>query len=217
MSLATEVDILPRRQPRQARSRAMVGRLLVAARELLAESGWPLFTTNAVAARAGVDIASLYQYFPNKEALLYALARQAMEAIEAVHDEVRGSFGDQPLAATLAALSEHMGALPHPQFYWLHLRPLLDSLPAFRPLQDTHAEHCAGFWAELLSAHGCEMPRPQLLEFCRLFDALMDAGARHVARAPDMHTPLMREWLQEIGLATLLRCLPAEARAPGWM
>jgi AcrR family transcriptional regulator len=69
-------DSTPRKQPKQDRSQATVEAILMAAAHILAESGAEKFTTNRVAELAGVSIGSLYQYFPNKKALLFALAQQ---------------------------------------------------------------------------------------------------------------------------------------------
>lgn len=62
-----------RTQPRQARARATVAGLKTAALELIRESGVAKFTTNHVADRAGVNISTLYRYFPDKSHLLHAL------------------------------------------------------------------------------------------------------------------------------------------------
>jgi AcrR family transcriptional regulator len=62
-----------RKQPVQRRSQQMVESLVDAAGLVIAEQGLDQFTTVAVAARAGVSVGSLYQYFANKEALLAAL------------------------------------------------------------------------------------------------------------------------------------------------
>lgn len=62
-----------RKQPRQKRSREMVTRLLDATASTIAEVGLDHTTTNRIAANAGVSIGSLYQYFPDKEALVEAL------------------------------------------------------------------------------------------------------------------------------------------------
>ncbi len=62
-----------RRQPKQARSRELVDRILVAAGELFAGRGYPNVTTNHIAERAGVSVGSLYQFFADKEEILSAL------------------------------------------------------------------------------------------------------------------------------------------------
>lgn len=65
-----------RKAPRQARAVATVEAIAQAATQLLREGGLAAMTTNAVAARAGVSIGSLYQYFPNRDALMVELIRR---------------------------------------------------------------------------------------------------------------------------------------------
>ena len=66
--------IEPRKRPRQARSRALVEAILDAAAHILAQHGREALTTNAVAVKAGVSVGSLYQYFPNRDAIIAAVA-----------------------------------------------------------------------------------------------------------------------------------------------
>jgi AcrR family transcriptional regulator len=74
MAVARRADTLrPRKQPRQARSRETVHAILRAAAQVFAAQGYAGATTNHIAARAGVSIGSLYEYFPSKDALLVAL------------------------------------------------------------------------------------------------------------------------------------------------
>ena len=76
----------PRKNPLQERSRRTRDDILVAAARVLAREGLPRFNTNRVAEVAGVSVGSLYQYFPNKEALLCELQRRE------THDTV-GNIG----------------------------------------------------------------------------------------------------------------------------
>lgn len=66
-----------RKQPKQARSGAMVDAILQAAAELLDSGNPDGYTTNQIAERAGASIGSLYQYFPSKDAITAALIGQA--------------------------------------------------------------------------------------------------------------------------------------------
>jgi len=66
-------QISSRKRPRQARSNELVAVILEAAAQVLAQQGAARFTTARVAERAGVSIGSLYQYFPNKAAILFRL------------------------------------------------------------------------------------------------------------------------------------------------
>ena len=65
--------ISSRKQPKQARSEALVAAILEAAVQVLAKEGAARFTTIRVAEKAGVSVGSLYQYFPNKAAILFRL------------------------------------------------------------------------------------------------------------------------------------------------
>ncbi len=62
-----------RKQPRQARSAELVAAILQAAVQVLEQEGASRFTTVRVAEKAGTSIGSLYQYFPNKAAILFRL------------------------------------------------------------------------------------------------------------------------------------------------
>lgn len=70
-----------RRLPRQNRSRDTLRTILEAAGQLLVEQGYAATSTNAIARRAGVSIGSLYQYFPNKQAVYHALVQDHHEQI----------------------------------------------------------------------------------------------------------------------------------------
>jgi AcrR family transcriptional regulator len=69
----------PRKSPRQERSRRTVERILDAATRIFHEQGYAGATTNDIADEAGVSVGSLYQYFPNKDALLFALTQRHIE------------------------------------------------------------------------------------------------------------------------------------------
>lgn len=73
---SSRVELRPRRKPRQNRAKQTVAKILDATAELLDEEGTENLTTERVAERSGVNIATLYHYFPNKLALLHALAQQ---------------------------------------------------------------------------------------------------------------------------------------------
>jgi AcrR family transcriptional regulator len=66
-------QVSSRKQPKQARSAELVAAILDAAAQVLAKEGAQRFTTARVAEKAGVSIGSVYQYFPNKAAILFRL------------------------------------------------------------------------------------------------------------------------------------------------
>jgi AcrR family transcriptional regulator len=77
--VARKRGINPRKSPAQERSRFTVEQIIQAATQIFTERGYAGATTNHIAERAGVSIGSLYQYFPNKEAILVTLAKRHVE------------------------------------------------------------------------------------------------------------------------------------------
>ena len=67
-----------RSSPQQERAKATVERLVSAAESLLADEGWPGFTTNALAKKVGCPVATVYRYFPDKENLARVIAERAI-------------------------------------------------------------------------------------------------------------------------------------------
>lgn len=80
----TRIALEPRKQPRQQRSSKVVDRILDAALILTREQGTRTPTTLAIAQRAGLSVGSVYQYFPNKEAILLDLARRWLSSFPEV-------------------------------------------------------------------------------------------------------------------------------------
>lgn len=125
-------DLQAKKQPRQARAKATVEALLDTAARLLASEGYAAVTTNRVAELAGVSIGSLYEYFPNKEALVAAaLARALREIVAEVTLGLREALArpDQPrggidhwMRAMVAALEQReallRAALREVPFLW---------------------------------------------------------------------------------------------------
>lgn len=73
MNRPTRPQISSRKQPKQARSASLVAAILEAAIQVLERDGAARFTTARVAEKAGVSVGSVYQYFPNKAAILFRL------------------------------------------------------------------------------------------------------------------------------------------------
>ena len=75
MAERSSPSISTRKQPKQARATDLVAAILEAAVQVLASEGAQRFTTTRVAEKAGVSVGSLYQYFPNKAAILFRLQK----------------------------------------------------------------------------------------------------------------------------------------------
>ncbi|WP_434418802.1 TetR/AcrR family transcriptional regulator [Nannocystis pusilla] len=79
----TTPPLSPRKRPTQARARATYLALVQAGARILERDGYEALTTNHVAELAGVGIASLYEYFPNKQSLVAEIVRQVLDELVA--------------------------------------------------------------------------------------------------------------------------------------
>ncbi len=75
------LHLLPRKKPRQARAVATLEAIFEATIQVLLAEGPDRLTTTLVAERAGVSVGTLYQYFPHKPALFYALNEHYLDAL----------------------------------------------------------------------------------------------------------------------------------------
>lgn len=87
----------PRKSPSQSRARATVDAILDAAAHILVNEGLAAASTNRVAEKAGVSIGSLYQYFPNKAAMIGALRRRHAEVMRNTVLQLAGPAASEPI------------------------------------------------------------------------------------------------------------------------
>jgi AcrR family transcriptional regulator len=106
-----QVKTTPRKRPRQERSQATVDTILAATTRVLVKHGFAGLTTNRVAERAGVSIGSLYQYFPNKEALVAALVERHLEDTNALMLTELSRVARLPAVEAVRAVIELMVAV----------------------------------------------------------------------------------------------------------
>jgi len=94
MSERPSPQISSRKQPKQVRSTELVAAILQAAVQVLETQGASRFTMARVAERAGVSVGSMYQYFPNKAAILFRLQSDEWRQTT---DMLRGILADQEM------------------------------------------------------------------------------------------------------------------------
>lgn len=82
----SDADLSPRKAPSQQRSTQTVDRIVAAAISVFDDVGYQAATTNEIAREARVSVGSLYQYFPNKDALLVEIARRHIACTVAAFD-----------------------------------------------------------------------------------------------------------------------------------
>lgn len=99
-----KIPTTPRKSPLQDRSKMTVDAILTATAQILTKEGYDKASTNQIAERAGVSIGSLYQYFPNKEALVATLVEHhANEMIEIVESKLKNFF-NAPIEVMLSEI-----------------------------------------------------------------------------------------------------------------
>ena len=107
MPQRAQLILEPRKSPVQARSAVTVAAILEATIQVLLSVGKERLTTTRVAMRAGVSVGTLYQYFPNKRALLQAVLKHHLDevtnAIERVCSEQKGKTLEQMATALINA------------------------------------------------------------------------------------------------------------------
>lgn len=91
-------QISSRKTPQQARSAGLVAAILEAAVQVLAKEGAARFTTARVAEKAGVSVGSVYQYFPNKAAILFRLQADEWQQTQDMLRSILTDTGQPPLA-----------------------------------------------------------------------------------------------------------------------
>jgi AcrR family transcriptional regulator len=177
----------PRKQPKQARSRQTEAVLLEAGARVLAREGAAAFNTNRVAERAGVSVGSLYQYYPNKAALLFRLHEREVEATAAALGALLGDRSRPPRARLALAVQRFFEseaeerelnralALARVDFY---------ASAEFRALERRLLSHVRAFLAEVSALRGAR------LDFETAFAACVVGGAAERA-ARDGFGPAM--------------------------
>lgn len=104
MAIRHPEALKPRKTPTQARSEATVDVIFKATIQVLLAEGGARLTTTRVAERAGVSVGTLYQYFPHKQALLYAVVQQHMEAFALEFEAACLKHRNEPMAVLTEGL-----------------------------------------------------------------------------------------------------------------
>ena len=151
MAERRQAQISSRKQPQQARSMELVEAVLDAAVQVLAVEGVQRFTMARVAERAGVSVGSLYQYFPNKAAILFRLQSAEWERTA---EMLRGIL-EHRATPPLDRLRAVVHAFIRSECEEAAVRTALDdAAPLYRSAPEAHEALKAG--AAIMQAFMCE-------------------------------------------------------------
>jgi AcrR family transcriptional regulator len=187
-----------RRVPQQARSRALMQRVLDAAESLLAREGAEALTTTRIAADANVAVGSLYQYFPDKGAIVDALARRYLDEFEGVMTELGGRavaerWDDLP-GQMIDAFADRYRAEPGYRALWFG-RELTDEL---READRRNKHALAEGVRRVLVERGMVRDDDELRTACRTAVLCADALLQEAFRAEPAGEPALLEEAKRI-------------------
>ncbi|WP_308367247.1 MULTISPECIES: TetR/AcrR family transcriptional regulator [unclassified Microbulbifer] len=194
-------QLAPRREPVQARARERTRQILDTTGRLLEEVGLNDLTTILIAKELGVSVGSLYHYFPNKHAILYAMGEQWLASMTTALEELAGedleqlsleAFLDQLLEKLIAVYREQRGLLPLVQAMW--------GIPELHELDERHDELVISHLMAMFARLGFTCPPNEMnrlsratLECCHaLFLVIVNQkGIRSRRTRDDLHLMLL--------------------------
>src|SRR5262245_39095578 len=184
MGETAQIEIARRVTPLQKRARETVELILDTAARMLEEVGADGLTTKALAARADIRVRSIYRYFPNKLAVIQAVAERVAERQKVVLQvATRRSDDDTPwrtaLRRELGALIESFGSEPG----LAAVRKAMQASPALRQVDTDAKDTIARLWANDLASRGMAGPPAHQLRVARtaveIAAALLESVRRH--------------------------------------
>lgn len=163
----TRTDLAQRVAPRQARSRATIEHVLEVSAELLEEVGLEGFNTNLLATRAGVGTRAIYRYFPNKFAIIVALAERFRDLEREWVGDLKELAGSPDWReAVRQAISGYFSAASRRRGY-AALRVASQAVPQLKALDDELSLELARDLAKGLRALGVTVPARHLAALSR--------------------------------------------------
>lgn len=142
----------------------MVRRILDATTSILTRDGVEGLTTNHIAQEAGISVASIYQFFPNKQAIIYAVYMRWVEGvadrIRVVSEQLLGKVPWRTYAEQIAQAASHVDLSSEAEF------ELLRAMWSSRELLDLDRQRnraAAERAADAMQAYGSKLPRDRLV------------------------------------------------------
>jgi AcrR family transcriptional regulator len=156
-------ELKMRKEPKQARSRKLIETVLDAALLIIDEQGISSFNTNAVAKAAGVDIASIYQYLPNKESILFWAAERWLRRIrEACNEMDSSNYQKLNWRDFFAAYGEKVNSVPESRRAFISMQSLWVLYPEYQALEREHQEFMVSFLMKHFRRFGAATEQDEL-------------------------------------------------------
>jgi AcrR family transcriptional regulator len=196
----------PRKLPRQERSHEMVERILGTARQLSREIGFRGVSTAQIAQHAGLSVGSIYQYFPNKEAIMVELTRRWLAQFQPIVEHARARPRPRTwraLEATLAELFDRADRLYREAPDMLAVLELMAASPELRGVEETHDRAIIASFSRWLREINPELPEAAATRLGELILAVGHVCLKASAAGPPARGRLIREDLKAMMQALL--------------
>lgn len=187
-----------RSEPIQARSAARLSGLLDSAAAIIDEFGYERLTTAMVAERAEASIGTIYRYFPDRIALLRALAHRNLDRIL---DETAAAINDpassDPVDALMSAIEVIVGAFrTEPGYRALRVGDVIDVRPAPEPRNTAVAAHLLRTLDERFGIGGGEQAQRHFEVMVEVVDALASRAFARDASGDETFLIALREFAE---------------------
>lgn len=208
MSSNSKRNTQPRKQPSQQRSRDNVERILQAAADVLEEQGYDQLKTVTIAQRAGASVGSVYQYFPNKHAILTQLVERwlqidsdALQLVESRREQYK------TIVDEFLDLTEILVASYKRQRGLFAIYTLCNNIPELHEMAEAHDKIYARRVAQLIERHGIVPDEAERLALAAYFTIVVDATAMSIAVETKQRADLKLKFLRHSVRDMFLRYL----------
>jgi AcrR family transcriptional regulator len=168
--------IAARRKPLQARAQKRHEQILDTTAELLEKVGVDELTTILIAQSLDISVGSLYHYFPNKIAILYALSQRWLNEITQALDDIDATLVDlEDLDRFTSHSMERLLEVYRRQRGILHLVQAMFSIPELRQLDDEHDELMINRFGKMFTRLGFELDGREKKRIAKIYLELVHA------------------------------------------
>ncbi len=205
----SKTSIIPRKLPTQKRSKEKVKRIMSATVSLLKEIGIEGVTAINVAKKAGINVASFYQYFPNKNAVVYAVFQSWLDWVMTVFDSVEKEYylklnwsdfflklGDEIFKGSF--INDKAA---------VELLRVMEISPKLKKINEKHGGEVVLKLSEYLKGYGSKWTDANLRDLALFLFYSSNSLFRNVAEQDEKRKQLFLEWSGEMLLTMIAKCL----------
>ena len=207
-----KIPLRPTREPAQARSRDTVQRILQAAIQVLKSNGIEGFTSNHVAAAAGLSVASVYQFFPNKQAIIYRLYQDWLQEVtDRLTREVQQNRAEPSWQRFAERLSDVLAAAAFDRHAEYELLRAMWSHRELIEFDQRHSRALGDLVAQSMRRYGSKLPAHELSELASFANELHSLVAERARHGSDTEKRRLDEFARVAYLAMWRHALSSQS------